>query len=566
MTYSKARELARKKSAGRPKKGGGASTFADDLREALAVQTRAVTRITFPSARWRNDPVGFFRLVLGVEPWSKQIEVIEAIRDNKRVAVKSGHKVSKSHTAAGTALWFYCSFDDARVVMTSTTSRQVDSILWRELRMMRARSGICVDCKRDNKERSNEDKILAPCPHSAIIDGEIGELARTGLKSEDFREVSGFTAREAEAVAGISGYNLLYILDEASGIKPEIYEAIEGNRAGGARVVMFSNPTRTSGDFYEAFTEKADFYSLHTISSEETPNVVHNIREDQIDKDPRAIPGLAGPEWIEEKKKEWGEDSPLYKVRVKGLFAELEDAKIFSVEKIAEAEQRWEDTPAIGRLWIGLDPAGETMVGDESVWAPRRGFKNLGLTAMRGLSPAAHLVHTLGMITELREDELEIPVVVLDVEGETGHKVYGIFSAFLAPLDDPPFELVAMRSSDGAHRTPVVYDRQRDELCANLLTWINDGGAIVEDAKLAKELNALQWVEQERTGKVKLIAKKELRKILDRSPDRYDALSLSVWEPVRIDDKTTPRKQVNNVDPTPSSVPAMDPYDTLDPY
>ncbi len=198
-------------------------TFEGDLRLALAAQVEFQTRIRFPCDKYQNDPVGFFHDILGVEPWERQVEIIEAVRDHPRVACKSGHKVSKSHTAGGIALWYYCSFPDARVVMTSTTSRQVDAILWRELRMMKARGGICLECKRKNEDLPNDQKITAPCPHSGMIDGVIGELARTGLKSADFREIVGFTAREAEAVAGVSGANLLYILDEASGIAAVIF-------------------------------------------------------------------------------------------------------------------------------------------------------------------------------------------------------------------------------------------------------------------------------------------------------------------------------------------------------
>lgn len=559
MTTTSKHEVERRGRKAKPKHIK--TTFAEDFAELLAVMVNVMSAVRFPTERWRDNPVAFFREVLGVEPWSKQVEIINSIRDNKRVAVKSGHKVSKSHTAAGIALWFYCSFVDARVVMTSTTSRQVDTILWREARMMRARAGRCVACKAEDPEGF---RITVPCPHSAWITGSMGELARTGIKSVDFREVVGFTAKEAEAVAGVSGKNLLYILDEASGIKPEIYEAIEGNRAGGARVVMFSNPTKTSGEFYEAFTEKKKFYALHTISSRETPNVVYG------DDDPRAIPGLATREWIEEKDEEWGKDSPLTKVRVDGEFAELEDAKIFSVHRIAESEDLWGDTPALGRLWIGVDPAGETGANDESAWAWRRGYKHLGLLTMRGLSAQAILVHTLGLVNEHRKaDTHEVPVVCLDIEGELGHKVYNVFAAFLHKQRKKPFELVSIRASDGAHRNPIVYDRMRDELCANLSEWMNDGGAILEDTKLEKELNQLQWVEQERTGKVKLIAKKELRKILKRSPDRYDALALCCWEPDNITDEDVPREEVNSQAGSVASNAGLNPYnspDGMDPY
>ncbi len=589
MTRSAARELARQRNAtdpprrGRPRKDryndstsyatGEARTFQDDVRAHIASMLSRVTHLQWPNPKYQNNPVGFFREILGVEPWHRQVEVINAVRDHKRVAVKSGHKVSKSHTAAGIALWFWCSFPDARVVMTSTTSRQVDDILWRETRMMRARAGLCVDCKIENRKRIERraegeavEDIERPCIHSAMIGGDIGELARTGLKSDDFREIKGFTAREAEAVAGISGRNLLYILDEASGIKPEIFEGIEGNRAGGARLIMFSNPTRTSGDFYDAFNSKERFYSTHTISSEETPNVVHG------DDDPRAIPGLAGREWIDEKKEEWGVDSPLYRVRVRGEFVELEEGKIFSIHCIAEAEARWSTTPSAGRLYIGFDPAGDGPSGDESVWVSRRGHKMLSIVAKRGQSKQALLMHTLGMVREQRNaDTHEIPAVIMDREGKVGAETYGHFRAYLDVRDDPEFELVGIRASDKAHRTPLVYDRQRDELAGNFLGWINDGGAILSDTKLAKEMHSFEWREMASTGRVKITPKIEIKKDIGRSPDRYDAAVLACWEPIVIKDGKPPRKATSpqgeharRSEPDPYAAgDAMDPYGTM---
>src|SRR5215831_7226662 len=115
------------------------ATFGEDIDQALEKQLERTLHVQFPSPKYARNPSAFFREILGVEPWSRQVDILEAIRDHDRVAVCSGHKVSKSHSAAGIALWFYCSFKDARVVLTSTTARQVDQILWRELRMLRAR-------------------------------------------------------------------------------------------------------------------------------------------------------------------------------------------------------------------------------------------------------------------------------------------------------------------------------------------------------------------------------------------------------------------------------------------
>ena len=56
--------------------------------------------------------------------------------------------------------------------------------------------------------------------HGEVI-RELADLARSGMKSDDFREIVGFTAKQAEAVAGISGENVLYLVDEASGVPRE---------------------------------------------------------------------------------------------------------------------------------------------------------------------------------------------------------------------------------------------------------------------------------------------------------------------------------------------------------
>jgi phage terminase large subunit len=518
-------------------------TFASSLCTSLVAELEAAARVRLPSDHYRKNPVAFFREILGVEPWSKQVEVIEAIRDHPRVAVASGHKVSKSHTAAGVALWYFASFPDARVVLTSTTSRQVDQILWRELKMMRARGGRCLACKAADPNGRHTPR---PCPHSALLEGDIGELARTGLKSGDFREIVGFTAREAEAVAGISGRHLLYLADEASGIPDEIFEAIEGNRAGGARIAMFSNPTRNQGEFFEAFTSKSHLYKCIRISSEESPNVVQG----EV-----VIPGLATREWIDEKKLEWGEDSAMYKVRVLGEFALHEDGKIFSIHMLEQAEQRWHDTPEAGRLFIGLDPAGPSGSGDETVFAVRRGLKLIEVRSFRGLSAEAHLVQLL-LLLNARKLPRETPVVVLDREGAVGAELYGLVRNFTEG-NPAVFELVAVRASDRAIRQPQIYDRARDELAANLEAWFRDGGAILEDVKLSAELHTLEW-KQAMNGRMKVTPKDFLRKHLGRSPDRYDALALAAWEPLSLRDLARTAEEPQE---TPQGGrPALDPY------
>jgi phage terminase large subunit len=391
--------------------------------------------IQWPNPKYQKNPVGFANDIVGQYVWEAQVNILNAVRDHDRTSVRSGHKIGKSNTAALLAFWFYCSFVDARAVLTSVTARQVDAILWREVRKMRSRVGRCLECKTVDLARSEEQRrrfpAPLPCPHSSLIPGRMPDLARSGFRSDDMREIVGFTAREAEAVAGISGENILYIGDEASGIGDAIFDAIEGNRAGGAKIVLFSNPTRTEGEFFLSHTEKElrvdasgktiGFYRCLAISSEDTPNVKQRRK---------VIPGLATYEWVEEKKLEWGEDSALYKVRVKGEFVLNEDGKIVSVHMITSAVARYAEScdehgvlevlQSDGRLHIGADPAGPGRSGDEHAFAARRGLKIIELKAERGLTEEMHVTRILEMIErhKLPRDEDERARVAIEVRDQ----------------------------------------------------------------------------------------------------------------------------------------------------
>lgn len=508
--------------------------------------------------KYQQDLVGFAIEVLGaviyekgkVYPpkslilWPRQLEILRAIPKYKRVSVRSGHKVSKSTTAAIVAIWFYCCFEEARVLLTSATSRQVDAILWREIKKMHSRA-------------------LRPIP------GEPRGLARTGLK-KDLREIVGFTARETEAVAGVSGIHVFYVVDEATGVANEIFEAIEGNRAGGdAWSLFFSNPTKTDGEFYESQTSKAlvehedgtvsGFYKCFAISSEETPNVIEG-------RD--VIPGLARRDYIEEKKREWGEDSAIYRIRVKGEFVLNEQGKIVSVDLLTAAELRYDETPWEGQLYIGIDPAGPGGQGDDSAFATRRGFKIRSVNARRGMSAEAHLEEAIGIIRlEQRAYPLDFeqPVVVVDCDGPVGWEVYSVFRAYANQHKEGPetFRLIGFRGGDWAKKKPDEFERQRDEALWFFQEWLKKGGAIPTDARLEKELNAPEWISKP-DERMKSTAKKDLKLMLGHSPDLFDACFLSTWELVNFQARIAKVQQETRRAPIPARIPQIDAYGALD--
>lgn len=424
------------------------------------------------------------------------------------------------------ALWWYCSFRNARVIPTARTDYQVNRVVYRELTRI---------------VREYERK------HGRHTLGLLGETARSGLTSHDLREIRGSTVRDVEAVSGVSGGDLfhpedppaiLYLVDEASALPGPIYEAMVGNLMGGGKLAMFSQPTRNEGPFFEAFHEHRDAFWTWTIDAEKVAK--RNAAAGHH------IPGIATLESVGAMIKEYGRESAFVQIRVFGKFVKSEVGKINAIATIIEAQDAWKEhaggesaqtiklSAKDGRLHVGVDPAGPGPGGDESTFAPRRRKTVLPITARRGLTEEGHLVVLLEILRELADPREEIPIVKIDREGEVGTKVYAILAIHLqslAPDVRPPFVLVAIRSSQPAEREPMIYGTIRDELWGSCSRWLRDGGEIPPDGKLAKELHAPSWAGDIR-GKQKATPKEELRKVgnLGRSPDRADALCLAVWE------------------------------------
>lgn len=469
----------------------------DVLRAARRALIRAgASGVSF--ARYFDDPVGFCVDVLGFEPWAGQVRVLEALAKNDAVTVPAGRAVGKSRLDAAAALWFVATRGrGSRVICTAPKFGQIQTIIWEEIR---------------NLFHAAKD-----------LHGECAKTPSTGLRMSDGGQILGLTAEKPEGFQGIRAPQMLVIADEASGIEDPVFTVIDGNCAGGAKLLLTGNPTKARGYFRESLRSPR-FECVH-VTSLESPNIV----EGRV-----VIPGLATVDWLEERKREWGEDSPLYKIHVLGEVVEVEEGRLFTAEMIAAAEAAWPDTQPSGRLSIGVDPAGPQGDGDESAFAARRGRKVAKLYARRGLTEEAHLVEVLGLIAQYKGDSVDTPLVIIDRDGYIGAKVYAAFGAYLVNHEGA-FQLYGVRGGERARRKPLVYDRVRDEVWFSLVDAFRDGLAIPEDVKLARELAAV-LAEAHISGRSKVTAKDDLRRELGRSPDRADALALASldvteWKP-----------------------------------
>lgn len=284
---------------------------------------------------YRKDPVLFAREVLKFEPDEWQMDALMDLAANPKVAIKSGQGVGKTGLEAVALLWFLCCYSYPRIVATAPTKQQLHDVLWSEISKWMNRSPLLSEILKWTKTYiymvGNEKRWFA--------------VARTATKPENMQ--------------GFHEDNMLFIVDEASGVADPIMEAILGTLSGANnKLLMCGNPTKTSGTFFDAFNADRAQYKCHTISSRNSP---------RTNKDN-----------IASLDRKYGKESNVVRVRVDGEFPEQEDdvfipiswleqsiktemsvptAKALGLYKNDKGMLQPQDTSGIYKIEIGCDVA-----------------------------------------------------------------------------------------------------------------------------------------------------------------------------------------------------------------
>jgi hypothetical protein len=415
--------------------------------------------------------------VLGVRPDPWQAEFLDHIaKGERKISVRSGHGTGKSTAASWAMVWYLTTRFPCKIVVTAPTSSQLFDALFAELKSWIRNLPPYVG---ELFEVTSDRVVLKAAPSEAFIS------ARTAR------------AETPEALAGVHSQNVLLVADEASGIDEKVFEAASGSMSGhSATTVLLGNPTRSSGLFYDTHHRvKADWKTMH-VSCMKSPRV--------------------SDEFVREMEVKYGAESNQFRVRVLGEFPLKEDNTVIPADTVESAQKRdIESDPDTVPVW-GLDVA--RFGADSSVLAIRHGNSITELISWKGLT----LMELTGRVvdryngliprqrpTEILVDSIGLGAGVVDRLQELDLPVRGI-------------------NVGEASSMSGTYLNLRAELWFKLKDWLAAKDCkLPVDSALFSELVSPRY-QFTSSGKMKIESKDEMRKRGLPSPDKADAICLTL--------------------------------------
>lgn len=472
--------------------------------------------------RWRDDPVGFCRDLLGESLWSKQEEILEAVYERRRVVVTSCFASGKTYTAAHLVAQWVATDPNAIAITTATVGRQVRGQLWGEIRKIHDRgpfrlpSGEAVGLP---GALDADLSGLSPGPEPTFsergldLPGDLLPKAPEWTVSP-YNFALGFATRDPNAFAGWHGGRVLVIFDEAEGLPEEIWDVVEGQLAtADVAILALGNPDPNGalGGFYRAAA--SSLWHHIAISAFDTPNLVAGRL---------VMPFLVTEEWVEAMRRQWGEGDPRWQTKVLGRFPTAGLRTVISLDAV-EAALRASGPVDLGshETEAGLDVA--RYGDDDSAISIRQGPVLLWLERTHGFDGpdvAAWAWRIMGRFgcRRVKGDSTGMGGPVLDVMRRyPGCEVVDVDSAASA-MDEEQYANARAEMWWGAG--------ERFREARVLLT--HPGLPRAELDRLKEDLTAPRYG-FDAQGRVRIQPKEEIRKTLGRSPDVGDCFCLCFY-------------------------------------
>lgn len=234
---------------------------------------------------YADHPTAFVKDIIQATPDKEQAKILESVAKNQLTTVRSGHGVGKSTVEAWVVIWFLLTRPFPKIPCTAPTQHQLFDILWAEISKWIRNNPIL-------------QKDLIWTKEKVYIKGYPEEWFAVAR-----------TASKPDALQGFHAEDVLYIIDEASGVEDKIFEPVLGALSTpGARLLMCGNPTQLSGFFYDSHHKNRASYTTFHIDGRNSSRVSQDFVQTII--------------------RMYGENSDVFRVRVAGEFP-LQEEDIF---------------------------------------------------------------------------------------------------------------------------------------------------------------------------------------------------------------------------------------------
>ena len=295
--------------------------------------------------KYKEDPAGFVKDCIrfgdNKKPDKYQLDILNDLLSKRRLSVRAPHGAGKSSTMAWAILWFALTRDDMggdwKIPTTASVWRQLTKFLWPEVHKWAYK----LNWDLIGRRPFNGDELMA---RSIRLDN--GEAFATASSTPELME-------------GAHADHILYIFDESKKVPSGIWDSVEGAfSTGDAYWLACSTPGDQKGRFWEIQAKHPGY---------EDWEVYHITLEQFLET------GRVNQEWVDSRKRQWGEQSIIYQNRVLGEFAADDTMGVIPLSWVEDAVNRWydwQDNGGYGTVTsIGVDVAGGKTGADKNTIA-----------------------------------------------------------------------------------------------------------------------------------------------------------------------------------------------------
>jgi len=426
------------------------------------------------------NPAEFVRRFLpSVEMRDYQERMLEAVANNKRVAIYAPRGVGKTAPLAWLIHWYALTREKRRqqwkILTVASSWLQLTQYLWQEVhKWSRELQWDIIGTEYDSKQLQLKSLAL------------------------DYGKAFSASCSDPNKLEGAHADEILVLIDEAKGVPPAIWDALEGiGTAGTTQFIAVSTPSMPVGRFYDICSGKRGYtdWAVQRITVEDA------IREGSMDE-----------RYLEKRKQQWGEDSAVYRQHILGEFAGVSEGRLIELSWLERAvKSTGGEEPVVKHIGVDVAEYGD----DETVLAFYTGSGIEKIETYTG----TNLMEVVGRVINA-SNAGSVPVSVDSI---------GVGAGVYARLTEQG--IYAKRYMASERAVDSRYLNKRAESYWNLRDRLQEGTlTLPDDPMLREELLSIQW-ELNSAGKIKIVAKDKIKKTLGRSPDRADAVAMAVYEP-----------------------------------